>query len=174
MLEDSTSRVELPSMMKLLEISLVLPFQSVHSESEFSASNRIKNRLRDRLLEPHLNACERVGVEKVPLRMVDFEELKVVWRDMKSRYHLIDDHTSEMAKTIVEEEGRYDCGPDKGHTASTFFRPVHHIPKKRKAHDFDMQGALKKRRKKKFKRGIENEAEHWVASIFEEKGGEKY
>ena len=155
-LEDSTARVELPNMMKLLEISLVLPFQSVHTERGFSACNRIKNRLRNRLLEPHLNACVRVGVEKVPLRMVDFEEVKVVWRDMKSRYRLIDDHTSEMAKTIEKEEGRYDCGPDKGHTASTFFRPVHHIPKKRKAHDSDMQGALKKRRKKKFKRRIEN------------------
>ena len=71
-LEDSTARVELPNMMKLLEISLVLPFQSVHTERGFSACNRIKNRLRNRLLEPHLNACVRVGVEKVPLRMVDF------------------------------------------------------------------------------------------------------
>ena len=87
---------------------------------------------------------------------MDFEEVKVVWRDMKSRYRLIDDHTSEMAKTIEKEEGRYDCGPDKGHTASTFFRPVHHIKKKRKAHDSDMKSALKKRRKKKFKRRIEN------------------
>ena len=56
-LEDSTARVELPNMMKLLEISLVLPFQSVHIERGFSACNRIKNRLRNRLLEPHLNAC---------------------------------------------------------------------------------------------------------------------
>ena len=104
-LEDSTARVELPNMIKLLEISLVLPFQSVHTESGFSACNRIKNRLRSRLLEAHLNACVRVGVEKVPLRMVDFEEVKVVWRDMKSRYRLIDDHTSEMAKMTEEEEG---------------------------------------------------------------------
>ena len=88
--------------------------------------------------------------------MVDSEEVKVVWRDMKSRYRLIDDHTTEMAKMIEKEEGQYDCGPDKGHTASTFFRPAHRIPKKRKAHDSDMQGALKKRRKKKFKRRIEN------------------
>ena len=75
---------------------------------------------------------------------------------MKSRYRLIDDHTSEMAKTIEKEEGRYDCGPHKGHTTSTFFRSVHRIPKKRKAHDSDMQGALKKRKKKTFKRRIEN------------------
>ena len=80
--------------------------------------------------------------------MVDFEEVKSVWRDMKSRYCLIDYHTREMVKKMEEEEGRYDCGPDKGHTASTFFRPVHHIPKQRKAHDSEMQGALKKRRKK--------------------------
>ena len=155
-LEDSIARVELPNMMKLLEISLVLPFQSVHTEGGFLACNRIKNRLHNRLLEWHLNACMRVGVEKAPLRMVVFEEVKVVWRDMKSRYRLIDDHTSEMAKTIEEEEGRYDCGPNKSHTASTFFSPVHHIPKKRKGHDSDMEGALKTRRKKKFKRRIEN------------------
>ena len=81
--EDSTARVELPNMLKLLQISLVLPFQSVHTERGFSACNRIKNCLRNRLLEPHLNACVRVGVEKVPLRMVVFEEVKVVWRDTK-------------------------------------------------------------------------------------------
>ena len=34
--------------------------------------------------------------------MVDFEEVKVVWRDMQTRYRLIDDHTSEMANTIEE------------------------------------------------------------------------
>ena len=79
---------------------------------------------------------------------------------MKSRHRLIDDHTSEMAKTIEKEKGRYDCGQDKGHATSTFFRPVHHIPKKRKAHDSDMQGALKRRSKKKFKTRIENKAEH--------------
>ena len=104
-LKGSTARVELPNMTKLLEIILVVPFQSVHTERGFSACNRIKNRLCNRLLEPHLNACARVGVEKVPLRMVDFEEVKIVRRDMKSRYRLIDDHTSEMAKTIEKEEG---------------------------------------------------------------------
>ena len=79
----------------------------MHTERGFSAYNGIKKRLRNRLLEPHLNACVRVGVEKVPLRMVVFEEVKVVWRDTKSIYRLIDDRTSEMAKTIEEEEGRY-------------------------------------------------------------------
>ena len=156
MLEHSTARVELPNMMKLLEIGLVLLCQSVHTGRGLSACNRIKNCLRNRLLEPHLNACVRVGVENVPPRMADFKEVKVVWKDMKSRYRLIDDHTSEMTKTIEEEESRYDCGPDKGHTASTFFRSVHYIPKKRKAHNSDMQDALKKRRKKKFKRRFEN------------------
>ena len=34
-LEDSTARVELPKMMKLPDISLVLPFQSVHTKRGF-------------------------------------------------------------------------------------------------------------------------------------------
>ena len=88
--------------------------------------------------------------------MVDFEEVKAVWRDMKSKYRLIDDHTSEMVKEIEEEDGRYDCGPDKCDTTSTFLRRFHHIPKKRQAHDSEMQGALKKRRKNKFNRRIKN------------------
>ena len=110
-LEDITARFELPNMMKLLEINLVLPFRSVHTKRVFSACNRIKNHLLIRLLEPQLNACVRVGAEKVPLRMVDLEEVKTVWRDMESRYRLIDNHTSEMVKEIEEEDGRYDCGP---------------------------------------------------------------
>ena len=128
----------------------------MHTKRGFSSCNRIKNRLRNRLLEQHLNACVRIGVEKVLLRMENFEEIKAVWRDMKSRYRLIDGHTSEMAKEIEEEEDRFDCGPDKGHKASNFFRPVHHIPKKRREHDSKMQGALKKRWTKKFKRRIQN------------------
>ena len=50
-----------------------------------------------------------------------------MYLDVKSRYRLIDDHTSEMAKTIKEEEGRYDCGPDKRHTTSSVLqaRPPH-------------------------------------------------
>ena len=81
-LEDSTARVELPNMMKLLDISLVSPFQSVPTERGFSACNFINNRLCNRLLEAHLYTCVRVGVEKVPMRAVDSEELKLVWRDI--------------------------------------------------------------------------------------------
>lgn len=64
---------------------------------------------------------------------------------------MTDDHTSEMAKDIEKEEGGYGCGLEKGHTTSTFFMPVHHIPNKRRAHVSEMQGALKRRRKKKFR-----------------------
>ena len=74
----------------------------------------------------------------------------------KSRYLLTDDYTSKMPEEIEEEEGWYGCGQDKSHKASTFFAPVHHILKKRREHDSEMQGALKKIRKKKFKRKIEN------------------
>ena len=57
-------------------------------------------------------------------------------------FHL--DWLNKFSWLRIEEEGvccvkcRYDCGSDKGHTASAFFRPVHHIPKKRKTHDSDM------------------------------------
>ena len=86
--------------------------------------------------------------------MVDLEEMKVVGMDMKVRYRLIDGTSSEMAMDI--EEGRYDCEQGKGHTESTFFRPVHHIPKKKRTHDFKLQGSSKKGKKKKLKRRIEN------------------
>lgn len=53
--------------------------------------------------------------------MLDFEEVKVVWMDIKSRYRLNDDCTSEMVKEIEEEEGWYNCGPNKDHTPLMFF-----------------------------------------------------
>ena len=57
----------------------------------------------------------RVGVEKLPVSIVDFEEGNMEGHEVKVPFDY--DHTSEMVKNIEEEEGRYDCRPDKGHMA---------------------------------------------------------
>ena len=57
----------LPCIRLLVSIALTLPITSVEAERVFSSCNRIKSAERNRLQEPHINACLRVATVVVSL-----------------------------------------------------------------------------------------------------------
>lgn len=57
----------MPCIRLLVSIALTLPITSVEAERVFSACNRIKTAERNRLKEPHINACLRVATMGVSL-----------------------------------------------------------------------------------------------------------
>ena len=71
-----------PQISYLLSIILILPVSSVPCERGFSAANRIKTKLRNRLMVQSLDILLRISIEGPPF---DFTRALVLYKNIKQR-----------------------------------------------------------------------------------------
>lgn len=69
----------------LLASAVTLPASTAGCERGFSTQNRLKTKLRNRLLEGKLDTLMRLSIEGEPLNEFDFASALAVWKSAKSR-----------------------------------------------------------------------------------------
>ena len=74
-----------PQISYLLSIILILPVSSVPCERGFSAANRIKIKLRNRLIVQSLDILLRISIEGPPIEQFDFTRALALYKNIKQR-----------------------------------------------------------------------------------------
>ena len=73
-----------PQISHLLSILVILPVSSVPCERGFSAANRIKTKLRNRLMVQSLDILLRISIEGPPIEQFDFTRGLALYKNIKS------------------------------------------------------------------------------------------
>ena len=76
---------EIPNLLQLASIALILPTSTAECERGFSAQNRIKTALRNRLTTSRLNVLMTIDIEGPTLRKFDFNMAYKEWSNEKRR-----------------------------------------------------------------------------------------
>lgn len=75
----------LPSLMKLAELALIMPYQTADCERGFSVQNHLKSDKRNRLQEKNLNVLMTIKVAGPPVSKYDFSKAVKIWRQKVKR-----------------------------------------------------------------------------------------
>ena len=67
-------------MANLISIILILPVSSTPCERGFSSANRIKTKLRNRLLVESMDVLLRISIEGPPLQQFDFSRALDIYK----------------------------------------------------------------------------------------------
>ena len=76
---------EIPNLLQLASIALILPTSTAECERGFSAQNRIKTALRNRLTTSRLNVLMTIDIEGPTLGKFDFNMAYKEWSNEKRR-----------------------------------------------------------------------------------------
>ena len=76
---------EIPNLLQLASIALILPTSTAECKRGFSAQNRIKTALRNRLTTSRLNVLMTIDIEGPTLRKFDFNMAYKEWSNEKRR-----------------------------------------------------------------------------------------
>ena len=82
---DSSLRDMFPQLSKLASISALIPVSTAECERAFSAMNRIKTDLRNRLKTSTLDCLMRISIEGPSVQEFDFERAANIWGEMRNR-----------------------------------------------------------------------------------------
>ena len=82
---DSSLQDMFPQLTKLASIAALIPVSTAECERAFSAMNRIKTDLRNRLKTPTLDCLMRISIEGPPLSDFNFERAADIWGGMRNR-----------------------------------------------------------------------------------------
>lgn len=74
-----------PQLSKLASIGALVPISTAECEHAFSAMNRIKTDLRNRLKTPTLDCLMRLSIEGPPYSDFNFERAAYIWGEMRNR-----------------------------------------------------------------------------------------
>ena len=85
LVSDATLKDLFPQLSRLASIALILPVSTAECERCFSAMNRIKTNLRNRLQTSTLCQLITISVEGMPLEHFDFEKAASIWGSTNKR-----------------------------------------------------------------------------------------
>ena len=77
---------ELPNLIKLAQITLLLPLHTADCERAFSAKNLILTKMRNRLAPEISDKLLRIRIHGKGLKEHDFSKTLVIWHQQKKRF----------------------------------------------------------------------------------------
>jgi hypothetical protein len=95
-------RIRMPEIIELSRLIQCIPVGSVQNERRFSSMNLIRSKLRNRLLEPHLNVCMRISAatkNKKTFKDFDYKAALKRWQTSASKRVGVGKQLSKSSKT---------------------------------------------------------------------------